>query len=53
VNTAQRQNLEYWVKELQIQDGDIILDCGCGWGTLPQHLANRFALTYIGITMNR
>jgi cyclopropane-fatty-acyl-phospholipid synthase len=52
LNAAQRQNLEYWVKELQIQDGDIILDCGCGWGTLPQHLANRFALTYIGITIS-
>lgn len=52
LNAAQRQNLEYWVEELQIEDGDIILDCGCGWGTLPQHLANRFDLTYIGITIS-
>lgn len=52
LTVAQMQNLEYWVKELQIQDGDIILDCGCGWGTLPQYLANRFDLTYIGITIS-
>ena len=52
LDAAQSQNLEYWVEELQIQDGDIILDCGCGWGTLPQHLANRFDLTYIGITIS-
>ena len=52
LTAAQMQNLEYWVRELQIQDGDIILDCGCGWGTLPQYLADRFKLTYIGITIS-
>ena len=52
LNAAQAQNLEYWVQELKIQDGDIILDCGCGWGTLPQYLAERFDLTYIGITIS-
>lgn len=52
LTAAQMQNLDYWVKELQIQDGDIVLDCGCGWGTLPQYLAERFDLTYIGITIS-
>ncbi len=52
LTAAQMQNLEYWVKELKIKDGDIILDCGCGWGTLPQYLAERFNLTYIGITIS-
>lgn len=52
LTNAQDQNLEYWVKELQIKDGDIILDCGCGWGTLPQYLKDRFNLTYIGITIS-
>ena len=52
LNTAQEQNLAYWVDELQIQDGDVILDCGCGWGALPQYLATRFKLTYIGITIS-
>lgn len=53
LNAAQEQNLAYWVKELQIQDGDVILDCGCGWGTLPQYLVTRFNLTYIGITISK
>lgn len=52
LNVAQMQNLDYWAKELQIQDGDIVLDCGCGWGTLPQYLKNRFNITYIGITIS-
>ncbi|RMF27283.1 MAG: methyltransferase domain-containing protein, partial [Cyanobacteria bacterium J083] len=52
LNAAQEQNLAYWVKELKIKDGDIILDCGSGWGTLPQYLAQRFDLTYIGVTIS-
>ena len=52
LTAAQEQNLAYWAEELQIQDGDIVLDCGCGWGTLPQYLATRFNLTYIGITIS-
>ncbi|MGD1867385.1 MAG: class I SAM-dependent methyltransferase [Phormidesmis sp.] len=52
LTVAQMQNLDYWSKELQIQDGDIILDCGCGWGTLPQYLKSRFNLTYIGVTIS-
>jgi cyclopropane-fatty-acyl-phospholipid synthase len=52
LDLAQRQNLEYWVQELQIQDGDVVLDCGCGWGTLPAYLQDRFDLTYIGITIS-
>ncbi|MBE9047403.1 class I SAM-dependent methyltransferase [Pleurocapsales cyanobacterium LEGE 10410] len=52
LTAAQMQNLAYWVEELKIQDGDIILDCGCGWGTLPEYLKDRFDLTYIGITIS-
>lgn len=52
LDAAQAQNLEYWVQELQIQDGDVVLDCGCGWGTLPAYLQERFDLTYIGITIS-
>ena len=52
LTAAQMQNLDYWARELQIQDGDIVLDCGCGWGTLPQYLKSRFNVTYIGITIS-
>ncbi len=52
LTAAQMQNLAYWVEELKIKEEDIILDCGCGWGTLPQYLATRFNLTYIGITIS-
>ncbi len=52
LDAAQLQNLDYWAKELKLQDGDILLDCGCGWGTLPQYLRGRFDLTYIGITIS-
>ncbi|TVP66402.1 MAG: hypothetical protein EA342_11915, partial [Leptolyngbya sp. LCM1.Bin17] len=41
LTAAQHQNLDYWFKELNIQDGDVILDCGCGWGTLPDYLRHR------------
>ncbi|NJR68582.1 MAG: methyltransferase domain-containing protein [Synechococcales cyanobacterium CRU_2_2] len=55
LDVAQRQNLDYWAEELQIQSGDVILDCGCGWGTLPQYLLEHDLgqnLTYIGITIS-
>ena len=52
LTAAQMQNLDYWVRELQIQDGDIVLDCGCGWGTLPQYLQSRYSVTYIGTTIS-
>ncbi|MEB3322463.1 MAG: class I SAM-dependent methyltransferase [Synechococcaceae cyanobacterium] len=52
LDAAQRQNLDHWVRELGISDGDVVLDCGCGWGTLADHLADRFDLTYIGITIS-
>ena len=53
LTAAQMQNLAYWVQELKLEDGDIILDCGCGWGTLPQYLVQHFDLTYIGITISK
>jgi len=52
LSAAQIQNLDYWAAQLQLQDGDIVLDCGCGWGALPQYLQTRFDLTYIGITIS-
>ncbi|WP_204141577.1 class I SAM-dependent methyltransferase [Halomicronema sp. CCY15110] len=52
LSAAQFQNLDYWFNELQIKDGDVILDCGCGWGTLPDYLKHRADVTYIGITIS-
>ncbi|MBD2107885.1 class I SAM-dependent methyltransferase [Nodosilinea sp. FACHB-13] len=52
LTAAQYQNLDYWCNELEITDGDIILDCGCGWGTLLDYLSPRVNVTYIGITIS-
>lgn len=52
LTAAQHQNLDYWCNELKITDGDIILDCGCGWGTLLGYLSPRVDVTYIGITIS-
>ncbi|MGB3616050.1 MAG: class I SAM-dependent methyltransferase [Elainellaceae cyanobacterium] len=52
LTSAQIQCLDYWAQEMQLKDGDIVLDCGCGWGTLPKYLQDRFNLTYIGFTIS-
>ncbi len=53
LTAAQEQNLAHWVKELDIHDGDIVLDCGSGWGTLPAYLRQRMNVTYVGITISQ
>jgi len=39
LDAAQAQKLEYICKKLRLQEGERILDIGCGWGGLMMHAA--------------
>lgn len=53
LDAAQNQNLDNWIRDLDIKDGDVILDPGCGWGSFPLRLAARgLDVTYVGFTIS-
>jgi cyclopropane-fatty-acyl-phospholipid synthase len=39
---SQRQMIDDIIEKLEIQDGDNILDFGCGWGCIPNYIMSRF-----------
>lgn len=42
LNDAELQMLKLWCKRAQIENGQKILDLGCGWGSLCQYLAETY-----------
>ena len=39
---SQMQMIDDLIEKLEIQDGDNILDFGCGWGCVPNYILSRF-----------
>jgi cyclopropane-fatty-acyl-phospholipid synthase len=39
---SQIQMIDDLIEKLDIQDGDRILDFGCGWGCVPNHIMSKF-----------
>ena len=53
LDAAQNQNLDDWLSDLRIKNGDVVLDVGCGWGAFPQRLVARgLDVTYLGVTIS-
>jgi cyclopropane-fatty-acyl-phospholipid synthase len=48
LETAQVQMLDYVCKKLQVQEGNKILDLGCGWGAWMLHAAKRYRARVFG-----
>jgi cyclopropane-fatty-acyl-phospholipid synthase len=49
---AQRRKLELVCTKLALQDGDRVLDVGCGWGSFPVHAATHHGARVVGITLS-
>ncbi|EDX87525.1 Cyclopropane-fatty-acyl-phospholipid synthase superfamily [Synechococcus sp. PCC 7335] len=39
---SQMHMIDQVIERLDIQDGDHILDCGCGWGCVPNYILSKF-----------
>ncbi|WP_445241018.1 SAM-dependent methyltransferase [Microcoleus vaginatus] len=50
---SQMQSIDDVIEKLQIQDGDNILDFGCGWGCVPNYILSKFPnVTFTGISLS-
>ncbi|NYF96944.1 SAM-dependent methyltransferase [Janibacter cremeus] len=48
---AQRAKLDLICRALQLQEGDTLLDVGCGWGSLSLHAAEHYGARVTGVTI--
>jgi cyclopropane-fatty-acyl-phospholipid synthase len=49
---AQEAKLELVCKKLRLQEGERVLDVGCGWGSFVIHAASRHGVNAVGITLS-
>src|SRR4051812_988637 len=47
---AQRHKLDYIARQIEATSASIVLDVGCGWGSLTCHLAEHVGCRVIAIT---
>lgn len=53
LDTAQEQKLDYLCRKLRLQEGERLLDIGCGWGGLLLHAVRHYGVTAYGITLSQ
>jgi len=49
---AQEAKLELVCRKLDLQEGERVLDIGCGWGSFALHAASRHGVRVLGITLS-
>jgi len=51
LEAAQDNKMNLACKKLQLQEGERLLDIGCGWGTLARHAAKHYGVDATGVTI--
>ena len=49
---AQDAKLDLTCTKLALQEGERVLDVGCGWGSFVMHAASRYGVSAVGITLS-
>jgi cyclopropane-fatty-acyl-phospholipid synthase len=49
---AQEEKLDMVCRKLALQEGERVLDVGCGWGSFPLWAATRYGTSVVGITLS-
>jgi cyclopropane-fatty-acyl-phospholipid synthase len=49
---AQETKLDLVCTKLALQEGERVLDVGCGWGSFVMHAASRYGVEAVGITLS-
>ena len=50
---AQRAKIDLALGKLQIADGDLLLDVGCGWGSAVARARTSYKARVVGLTLSR
>jgi cyclopropane-fatty-acyl-phospholipid synthase len=50
---AQYDKLDMICRKLELQQGETLLEIGCGWGGLAQHAAEHYGVEVTGITVSK
>ena len=53
LDEAQRGKMDMICRKLALEPGMTVLDIGCGWGGLALHMAERYQVQVLGITVSR
>lgn len=53
LEAAQRNKLERVSRHLDLKGGERVLEIGCGWGSLAEHLVRGYDAVLTGITLSR
>jgi len=53
LDAAQERKLHVACRKLDLQPGMILLDVGCGWGSLAQYAAQNFGVSVVGMTVSK
>lgn len=53
LDAAQQAKMDLICRKLKLNDGDRVLDVGCGWGGLAKHMATKYGSEVVGITISR
>jgi len=53
LDEAQEAKLEMVCRKLGLQQGQRVLDIGCGWGSFAKYAAERYGVTVVGITISK
>ncbi|MFI9026396.1 class I SAM-dependent methyltransferase [Streptomyces sp. NPDC053560] len=49
---AQRDKLDLICRKLNLQEGERLLDVGCGWGSMVLHAAQHYGVSAVGVTLS-
>lgn len=53
LDAAQEAKCDHIARKLDLQDGDSLLDIGCGWGALLIRAAQEYGVRGLGVTLSR
>ncbi|MGH9689899.1 MAG: cyclopropane fatty acyl phospholipid synthase [Candidatus Acidiferrales bacterium] len=53
LNEAQEAKLDFVCRKLDLKPGMLLLDIGCGWGSLAKYAAEKYGVRAVGITLSR
>jgi len=50
---AQRAKMDYVCRKLRLQPGEIVIEAGCGWGSLARHMAREYGVKVRAYNLSR